>query len=321
MSNSLVFFVSTLACIIALILERIAGIDWDFHPDVVTYITEYKSVAAQGLETLPNQLYYFITDWVDGSVSLLIALNVLAYCATNVIIANVYSDFRRAKGLIRKGSVVLLVLLLFAPYRLHLAIHALKDTFIILTLCIFTAYQGRTIYSWLAWIPLLLLRIYAGFYTLILVRGRLLLLIIVLAAVSISFLDLPVLEFLQDRNEAGMHSREFDTIPSFSELGILGTFLRMIIWPLLVVSGAFAILSPALLFIPVALEILLARAWSRHVFGHLGLTIGLMLCLAVIAAFVNGFTAYVRYAYPALVVMPIIIMRNMTHVPNRKHRN
>lgn len=318
MSRFLVFLLSVSACVMALVLERMAGINWDYHPDVVTYITEYKSVAAQGLEALPNQLYYFITDLLDGSVPLMITLNILAYCTTNVIVARVYADFCYKKGIGRQRSVILLVLLLFAPYRLHLAIHALKDTLIILSLCIFTAYQGRTIYSWLAWVPLLLLRIYAGFYTLILVRGRILLLIIVLAVVSISVLDLSVLEFLQDRNEAGMHSRVFDTIPSFSELGIKGTFLRMIIWPLLTVTGTFAILSPALLFIPVAIEMLVVRTWSRHVFGHLGLTIGLMMCLAVIAAFVDSFTAYLRYAYPALVVMPIIIMRNMAHVPNIK---
>lgn len=320
MRTLLVFSLSFFVCIFALVLERIAGINWDFHPDVVSYITEYKTITDQGLGALPNQLYYFITGWVGGSVSLLIALNVLAYCTANIIIAKVYFDFCHGNGRVRRKGVIMLVLLLFAPYRLHLAIHGLKDTFIILSLCTFTAFNGRSIYSWLAWIPLLLLRIYAGFYTLILVRGRLLLIIIALAIVSISFLDLPVLEFLQDRNEAGMHSREFDVIPSFAEMGLTGTILRMIGWPLLVVTGAYAILSPALLFIPLALEALVARVWSRHVFGHLGLTIGLMVCLAVIAAFVDSFTAYLRYVYPALVVMPIIIMRNMTLLPNRMPR-
>ncbi|KXS31017.1 MAG: hypothetical protein AWT59_2857 [Candidatus Gallionella acididurans] len=317
----LVFLVSLIICIIAIVIERMVGIGWDYHPDVITYITTYKSVTEQGLDALPNQLYYFITNWVGGSVSLLIALNVLAYCTANMIIANVYYDFCCVKGRVkRKGSILMLVLLLFAPYRLHLAIHALKDTFIILSLCTFAAFNGRSIYSWLAWIPLLLLRIYAVFYTLILVRGRMLLIIIALAIVLIGFLDLPVLEVLQDRNEAGMHSREFDVIPSFVGMGLTGTILRMIVWPLLVVTGAYVILSPALLFIPLALEALVARVWSRHVFGHLGLTIGLIVCLAVIAAFVDSFTAYLRYVYPALVVMPIIIMRNMAHLPNRMPR-
>lgn len=311
MRPHLVFLLSFFACIIALVLERIAGINWDFHPDVITYLTEYKSVTGQGVDALPNQLYYFVTGFVDGSLSILIALNVLAYCTTNLIIANVYSNFCRSKGMALQRPLAFLVILLFTPYRLHLAIHALKDTFIILSLCSFSAFYGRSVFSWLMWIPLLLLRIYAGIYMLIIARGKYIILLTSLAVFSIWFADLPVLGFIVDRNEAGMHGREFDVIPSFSEMGLTGTILRMLAWPLLVVTGAYAFLSPALLFLPLALEAIVSRLWSRHVLGHFGLTVGLMLCLAVIAALVNSFTAYLRYVYPVLVTMPIILMREI----------
>lgn len=312
MANLLVFTFSLLICSLALLIERMAGIGWDFHPDVVTYTTEYSSVAELGWVALPNQLYFFIANWVNGSVSSLIALNIVAYALTNLLIANSYFNYRHGNVLIKRGSVfkfILLVWLLFTPYRLHLAIHGLKDTFIILSLCTFAYYQWRTIYSYLTWVPLLLLRIYAGFYALLFASGRLIVLSFVVVIIVIAFVDFSMLELLQERNEADMRAREFDTIPSFSELGLLGTLLRMIIWPLLMVSGAFAVIAPALLFIPVAIDVVFSRIWSRYVLGHWGLTVGIVLCLMVIAAFVNGFTAYIRYVYPVLIVAPVIMMQ------------
>jgi len=77
-------------------------------------------------------------------------------------------------------------------------------------------------------------------------------------------------------------------------------------------TGTFFILSPSLLFLPILIEILITRYWSKKVLGTLGFSFGLFIFLALIAAFVNGFTAYVRYVYPGLIIVPIIIMRNLS---------
>ena len=307
-----VFVLSLLISGLALLIERKVGIGWDFHPDVVTYITENSSVIESGWMALPNQLYYFIANWVGGDVSILISLNIIAYSLTNVLITKAYLNYSFSNTAINRGAIFKLMVLgwlLFTPYRLHLAIHGLKDSFIILSLCTFSYYHGRTAYSWLAWIPLLLLRVYASFYALLFVRGRFIVLGMLVVLIGITFFDFSMLEFLQERNETDMRAREFDTIPPFSELGLLGTFLRMIIWPLLIVSGAFAVISPALLFIPVAIEVVLSRIWSRYVLGNWGLTVGIVLCMMIIAAFVNSFTAYIRYVYPVLIIAPVIMMR------------
>ena len=314
MSSLFVFIVSLLICALALMLERMVGINWDFHPDVVTYTTEYLSVTEQGWVALPNQLYYFVASWVDGSVAALITLNIIAYSTTNLIIAKAYFNYRRNNERTTKVSInkwLLLGWLLFTPYRLHLAIHGLKDSFIILSLCAFAYYyyQNRTIYSCLGWVPLLLLRIYSFFYVLLFIRSRRIVLGIMLIVLAITVVDSSLLDLLQERNEIDMRGRDFDTIPSFSDFGLLGTLLRMVVWPLFLVSGAFAVVSPALLFIPVAIEAVLSRFWSRRVFGHWGLTLGLILCLMVIAALVNSFTAYIRYVYPVLIVAPLIMMQ------------
>jgi hypothetical protein len=305
----LIFIVSFFFCVFALLFERLVGIDWDFHPDVITYTTTYTSIVEQGLASLPNQMYYFIADLAQGNVAVMIFLNILAYCLTNVILAKEYKNHTKNHNFKKNIKFLLLVLLIFAPYRLHLAIHALKDTLIIFMLCVFAAYQGKTFYSLFSIIPLLLLRIYAFFYGLLFIQKRLLIVITGVAVASMFFIDFSVLEFLQERNEAGMNGRDFDRVPTFSELGILGTIIRMIVWPMLAITGAFVVLSPSLLFVPVAFEAFLARVWSRQLFGHLGVSLGFIICLSVIAAFVDAFTAYLRYIYPAMVVMPLIFMR------------
>ena len=143
-------------------------------------------------------------------------------------------------------------------------------------------------------------------------RTRMLLLFIAIFIITCSIADIQVLDFLLNRNNADMHSRDFDLIPSFSDLGIMGTLLRMITWPALLMTGTFFILSPSLLFLPILIEILITRYWSKKVLGTFGFSFGLFIFLALIAAFVNGFTAYLRYVYPGLIIVPIIIMRNLS---------
>ena len=257
---------------------------------------------------------------VGGSLVLLIALNILAYCITNVVMANAYSRFHRTRSN-KHLPFILLVILLISPYRIHLAVHALKDTLIIFFLTFFVVYRGRTTYAWLSLFPLLLLRIYASFYGLMLVRRRFLVMIVVMVILLSALSDLSsIKDLLLERNEAAMHSRDFDAVPAFEDYGLLGTLLRMIVWPLFAVTGGYVLVSPALLFFPLAFEVVMMRAWCYRVFGHLGVTLGLLACLAVIAAVVNSFTAFIRYAYPALAVMPFAILVEQAKVADAQRK-
>lgn len=307
MRTSFVFITSIFACIFALIAERILGISWDYHPDVETYITTYKDIVAGGLEVLPNQLYFFITYILQGSVSALITLNILAFSVTNVVLAKVYSRYSKFKD---KRSLVFLFILIFAPYRIHLAVHGLKDTLVILMLCFFTTYRCRLLYSFLPFFSLLLLRIYSLFYMLLFLRGRILFVLVAILLGLILSLDLSWLDFLIERNEVSMHSRDFDTIPSFSDLGIEGAVLRMIVWPFILITGLFIVMAPSVMFIPIAFEIIAFRICTWRFLGSFGISLSLLMFLAVISASVNSFTSFLRYAYPALVVMPIILMQS-----------
>ena len=313
MRSFIVFILSVLVCATALIIERLVGIEWNYHPDVVTYTSDYLFVTSQGWEALPNQLYYFVTEWVEGSVSSLIAINIIAYALTNVIISKSYFRYLRASGKHSPWSRynwLLLIWLLFTPYRLHLAIQGLKDSLIILLICTFAHYQIRSAYTWLVWLPLLLLRIYAFLYAFLFVKRKMVLFTIIIAVILVVIIEPTTLAILQARNEIDMRGRSFDTIPSFSEFGLMGTVIRMLVWPFLFLSGTFLLVSPALLFIPIAIDSILSRLWIRYALGDWGLTMGLILCLMAIAAIVNGFTPYIRYVYPLLIVSPIILMQN-----------
>ena len=203
----------------------------------------------------------------------------------------------------------MLVLLLIAPYRLHLAVHGLKDTLIILMLFLAASTPSAKIPVFLSWLLLLLLRVYSLLYALLFLRGRALFALAGLMLLVLLYFDLSIVGFIEERSDVGMHSREYDLIPSFSEYGLFGVLLRMITWPLMLLTGTFVLISPTIWFLPLSFEMLLTRVVSKKMFGHFGVTLGLLVCLSVIAAVVDSFTSYMRYVYPAILVTPIIMMR------------
>lgn len=310
--QALIFLFSVLLCAATLVAERAAGIDWDFHPDVVTYAFEYDAVVAGGLAALPNQLYYFLSAAVEGEWEVLVAINVLFYALTNCLLGKLLltSLSDRAEEVLTKRKIWMLFifLILFSPYRLHLATHALKDTLIIFFLAATVFARGGVLRATLAWIPLLLLRVYAILYLFIFIRGRWLLLGGIVTGGAMVFFDAPVLDFLEERNEIEMRGREFDTVPTFSEFGLVGSIVRGLLWPLFLLTGGFAALSPSGFFIPVALEFIAVQLWCRYVLRTWAITLGVFLSLAIIGMAVTSFTAYIRYAYPVFVVTPMLLL-------------
>ena len=303
-----VFALSLLVCLVMLGLERAIGIRWDYHPDAVTYVTDYAAVVQGGWLTLPNNLYYFVAYAVGGSAAALIAINMIVYSLTNVLIANSFHQYARVTRIRGLRYLVLLVVLLFAPYRLHLAVHGLKDTLIISSLFVIASASYA---SWIGWIPMLLLRIYAVLYSLLFLPRRKMLLALILGIAILLLLGLQkdVTEFLLTRSEVAMGGRAFDQVPSFAALGITGAILRAVLWPLLALSGGFLLVSPSFAYAPIALDLIVSRLWCRNAVHTLGVTAGVLACLSIIALSVNSFTAYIRYCYPVIAAIPLMLMR------------
>jgi hypothetical protein len=155
-----IFIISILICSLFLGLERIIGIKWNYHPDAETYILEGPVVALVLIENgflgLFNNFYYIISFLCSANINYLIFLNILFYSLTNVLIFIIFK--RSDKKYLLNLPFWILVLV---PYRIHLAVHVLKDTIIIFSLVLILS---RTFFSKLSYIFILLMRVFSVFY-------------------------------------------------------------------------------------------------------------------------------------------------------------
>lgn len=310
MKSVAVFFISLAASLLFLALERFSGIDWDFHPDSVTYVTlsddTTRAILAQSYLLIFNNGYYFWASALGMSVVLLTAANAIFFSVTNVLLFRFHSYFCPE----RQNSpawIVSLSILMFNPYRLHLSTTALKDTMIVL-LVVFLS-TNRTKFAFWVMPLLFVLRVASLFYMVTKLSHknliRLLVVCLVLAFVFANALGDRLLEF----NSADMQLREFDRIPNFRNLGLFGTTARAALWPLLAITGTFAVISPALAFIPVAVGSLTNQVYCRIVTGRFAFPLAVLVPMAIFGALVTGYTAYIRYIYPLLVALPIIAVQ------------
>ena len=103
-------------------------------------------------------------------------------------------------------------------------------------------------------------------------------------------------------------TRSFDNIPTFQEYGFYGNFLRFIFWPLITITGLFAFISPHILFFFVFVGVIFNLFYMFLVQKNLNLdlTLKVFLVLGAIALIVPGYTTYIRYVYPVLVIWPLL---------------
>ena len=139
-------------------------------------------------------------------------------------------------------------------------------------------------------------------------KRRILLTLLVPAALAGLLFSQDILDAMLTFNEAEMQLREFDKIPTFQEYGIVGVLMRSVTWPLLAITGLFAILSPAAAFFPVALGSVFNQFYIFKTTRSLVFPVGAMLALMAFGAMVTGYTAYIRYVYPLLVALPIVAL-------------
>ena len=309
MNKLSVFIISCISSLSILLLERLAGIKWDYHPDADTYVNSYDfafEIITNGkIESFFNNFYYVISFMLHGDITLLISINIIAYSLTNVIFFYSFCNFEK-KHKIKSSHRFLFFLWIFIfPYRLHLSVQVLKDTLIILSFAILTS---KMKFKNIAWLPIFLLRMFSGFYIIPLLSKRYLILFtFIFLAILIVFTD-EIFNFLIDKNEVSMTFRDYDIIPTFSQLGLLGVILRGLIWPLFLLSGIYALISPSFAFIPVALGTYFTIFWSKKILNVWPWSLGIYLSLAIIGTVVNGFTSFIRYTFPILVVIPHLIL-------------
>jgi hypothetical protein len=113
---------------------------------------------------------------------------------------------------------------------------------------------------------------------------------------------------LSGTNDIELNFREFDRVPTFKDYGLIGVALRAIIWPILTLSGGYAIISPALLYFPLAIGVFSLQIWSIISFRKFAITLEVYIVLAILSVLAPGFVSYNRYCLPVVVVLPIILL-------------
>lgn len=293
-------------------VELEAGISKSFHIDSQTYADPEitKELCYRAFEGKVTDFFrggYFCTSYILGpEISILI--NAILYCVTTVILMDTLIRAR-----LSLGTTLLITVIIFAPYRAHLAIHLLKDSLIHFFVCLGLFYRGGALWA----IPLMLFRGPAAllyFGSLFSIKK----IMVITAAVLVVLIPMfwasliAKLEILMQGNNNMAVYQDYDTVPTFQDMGLFGDFLRFMLWPGLLITGAFLITSPSIFFIPIAIIglpsvilIILSNKSSRL----LSQLIKMYFSIGVIAYIMPGYTSFIRYSYPfiSIVLVAIII--------------
>ena len=106
-----------------------------------------------------------------------------------------------------------------------------------------------------------------------------------------------------------MTFRDFDKVPNFFELGVLGAIIRAIVWPFLYLTGIFFLLSPTIMYLPIAIGSFSLQFWHFKQYGRPVLCFQVYLAMGILAFMVSGFTSFIRYTLPLLTILPILIIK------------
>lgn len=302
-----VVLLSFLISMVLLGAERAVGIGWDFHPDSVHYATSSEAAFISIVENwvgVFNAGYYVVSYFLGQSVVAITLMNMILFSLTNGFI---YKSIKNQSNY--PISTYLLLLLLLNPYRIHLSTTMLKDTLIIF-LMIFLVKSSFVTCS-VSFLGLVVVRVASPIYLITLIPRRFIFYAVLagLALVAI-FWDavfVRVLEF----NEQEMQFRDFDRIPNFQEWGFWGSMLRGITWSLLALSGIFALISPAPAYIAVAIGSVMTLVFLKKATGSYRIPLQILIATSLFGVMVTGFSSYIRYIYPIIVVWPLIaVCRN-----------
>ena len=305
-STTHIFILSLVAALITLVFERAIGIEWDFHPDSITYATTSHEISQnilnEGISSAINNSYYFVCSLLGQSIIAIVAMNMLFFAITNVVILKLHIQFTEDVDL---KKYTLLLLLILNPYRMHLATTMLKDTLIIF-LAVASLIGVR--YWILSFLVMPFLRVIGVFYYGVLLP-RVVFAFGVLCAVCIFFIfNERVVGLMLEFNANQMQFRDFDSVPSFQDSGLTGIAIRYVLWPILALTAGFSLFGFSIPFMAVATGVVMFNIYTYCLVGRSIFTWKIFLSMGVLAILVTGYGSYIRYVYPFLVMAPLIVV-------------
>lgn len=307
-----VLFLSIIASLTMLVVERIVGIGWDYHPDSLTYATT-SATTVDALSYGPFWSYfnngYYVVVWLLGeSVFAVTVMNMMLFGVANMLM---YRAHVAHAHMSTRCDRLAIWLLLLNPYRLHLSTTMLKDSLLIL-LAVLSAPSALRFLKMLVFMAFF--RIAAVLYGLLHLRGKYLGLACVVGIAVIFIFPRFVFDLILSSNEKELIFRDFDAVPTFQSLGLLGALLRATTWPLFAISGTFLFLSPSAMYAPVAMGAWLTLLYFLLVLKSIRVPVGLYFALFSFGILVSGFTSYIRYVYPLLTIWPLAMLYESSRV-------
>lgn len=323
-----IFFLSFIICLSFYVAEGILGIDRFYHPDSAHYLGTHNDSSHQLKSYINNPLiilkssYYNITDIFNDNYYLLIFINFILYSLTNVFIFQ--KVFKRYFYSLNSVKLIILFYLLFLdPYRLHLASHILKETFLIffIVMIILSNIKIIKILSIIfmesfrpnSWIYLFIFFTYSNikkFFNLKLMFMILVLMLVTLLIIILTDQNLYEIIQTQFNNIIStmkkyhyniMPLRAYDHVIQFKDYGFpLGFILKNVTWPIMLVSGLFMFFVSSLLFKFLGAIILLNNIFVYIVTKKTFISVGLLIILVMISVYTSSYTAMFRYSYVAI---------------------
>jgi hypothetical protein len=321
--NKLVFFTSIVAALVLWAIENLVGIHWDFHPDAITYTSDSFEMVGNLLDSgffaSFNNFYYFVATILQQNVILLVTLNVIVYALTNIsifIYVKKIAEFNNVKFNLK--LMLFLACILFMPYRLHLAVHVLKDTLIIFFLI--QLLSKSKVNLLVNGFFIAGLRLFSLLYLSVLIKKKYFYMGAFLVGIVVIFTNQQIIELIESRNDVDMTFREFDIVPNFVTYGLFGSLVRAILWPIFAFTGTYLLLSPSIAFVPIAIGSMAMCIVSYWAYKIPAINFQSLIIFGIIAMLTSGFTTYIRYCFPLLILAPILQFKAYAETQNSMYR-
>lgn len=331
-----VFLLSFLICLIFYTIEGILGIDRFYHPDSLYYLKGIPNLKFVHLIENPNRIlssgYLLISNFFYNNYYLLIILNFIIYSLTNVLIYK--KIFKNNFCYLDNLKLFLLFYLLFLePYRLHLASHVLKETLIIFFVISIVFLKSNylklffliliEIFRKNGWIYILIYLTYSNLK--IFNQKKIIILVFITILIFILFLVLNgnfynyILEEISIINgtiknlfNRDMPTRFYDNVILFRDYGYpVGSILKNILWPVLLLSGFFMFFVSSILFKFLGLIMFLNNFVIYFISKKTFISPGLLIILILISIYTSSYTAMYRYSYVAVYSSIIYFFYNL----------
>jgi len=302
------FLISILFSLLVLSIERSVNINYDFHPDTLTYLNNSSEDLIADFYQNPLQFlgnfYYIWVSFFTANKIVLITLNIFIYALTNSIIFLLIKEIYRKKGWLYYISVLIII---FDPYRAHLSVHILKDTLIIFSLVLFIFSSSKIISSFGLILGFMLRLGFFVYLPIVLIYINKKNFIFITLGILIPFWyfwDI-ILSGISSGQEIDMAFREFDRVYNFVEIGYpLGDIMRSLTWPVIRLTGLAVLFhSIYLLFFFQSVALMYFFFANKNYLSYK--IIFFISSLVGLAIVTSGYNSYLRWSQPIITALSI----------------